>query len=196
MKYLLILLLTISINANALDFCELICGECPVCKPTECPSCPDRPECPEIPTNPEKPPVEHPVTPDDLFLPDNCKNPPKHISAGDGFKCMASNTRGGTIVCLLPYQFTWKPWKDWTDHHGVTMKCNANDEHFDKVELKIKGMGKIELDWDKCQNWVATAEGKIGRQHFRHKSIKWDDVKNKAQRLIMSKNGKKTCLKF
>lgn len=147
---------------------------------------------PEPSPSPEPTP-EPPVF--DLFIPDNCSNPPEHISTFDGFKCMASSTRGGSIVCLLPYQFTWKPHKDWTDHHGVTMKCNATDEHFDKVVLKLKKKN-IELSWDKCQNWVGTNEGKIGRQHFRHPSVKWDDIKNKVKTIKMIKGNKKTCLRF
>lgn len=128
-----------------------------------------------------------------LYLPDNCSNPPKHLTANDGFKCMASSTRGGSIVCLLPYQFTWSPHKDWTDHHGVTMKCNKNDEHFDSVSLVLKSDKEIPLIWDKCQNWVGTADGKIGRQHWRAQE-KWEKVKSKAQKIIMRKQSARTCM--
>lgn len=131
-----------------------------------------------------------------FFIPDNCSKPPKNISQFDGFKCIASTTRGGSVVCLLPYQFTWAPYKTFTDHHGVTMNCNINDDHFDKVELVRKNGKVISLVWDKCQNWVGTAQGKIGRQHFRNESIKWSNIQGKLDRIEMTKNGQKTCLKF
>ena len=129
------------------------------------------------------------------YIPDNCSNPPKNISQFDGWKCISSSTRGGRVVCLLPYQFTWKPWQDFTDHHGVTMKCNAEDAHFNKVKLVLKDGTKINMAWDKCQNWVGTAEGKVGRQHFRAPEL-WKNIKNKVKTIEMTYNGSKTCLNF
>lgn len=151
----------------------------------------DKPEPSPKPTATPKP-VQDLV----LFVPDNCDNPPKNITFNDGWKCQASATQGGKIVCLLPYQFTWKPWKDFTDHHGVTMKCNKTDEHFDAVDLVLKSGKRISLDFAYCANYVGTTEGKIGRQHFRSSSTLWNDVKGKVDYIEMIKGNLKTCLKF
>lgn len=130
----------------------------------------------------------------DYFVPDNCSNPPKRISQADGFKCIASATRGGSVVCLLPYQFTWSPYKDFTDHHGVTMDCNSTDTRFDSVKLFLNN-GKVhDMTWADCQNWVGTARGKIGRQHWRIESVQWSKIKDKVRLLEMTVNGQKTCL--
>lgn len=132
----------------------------------------------------------------EFFIPDNCDNPPKNISKFDGWKCQSSATQGGKIVCLLPYQFTWKPWKDFTDHHGVTMKCNKNDEHFDAVDLVLKSGKRISLDFAYCANYAATSQGKIGRQHFRSKTTLWADIQKKVSYIEMTKGNKTSCLKF
>lgn len=140
-------------------------------------------------------PTNTPVV-NSFFVPNNCDNPPKNISQFDGWKCQASATQGGKIVCLLPYQFTWKPYKDFTDHHGVTMKCNKSDDHFDAVDLILLSGKRISLDFAYCANYVGTAEGKIGRQHFRSGSTLWNDVKDKVSTIEMIKGNLKTCLKF
>jgi hypothetical protein len=132
----------------------------------------------------------------DFLIPDNCNNAPKNIASNDGFKCMGSATRNNTVVCLLPYLFTWKPFKSITDHHNNTFSCNKNDEHFDEVFLIQKNNKKINLKYAGCHNYVATQNGKIGRQHYRDESIKWDSIKNKVNYIVMIKNNKKTCLKF
>lgn len=132
----------------------------------------------------------------DVFIPDNCSNPPEHISWNDGFKCIASETRGGSVVCLLPYQFTWTPHKSVTDHHNYTFACNANDDHFSKVELVLNGGQRIGLSYAGCHNYVATSGGAIGRQHFRNESIKWSNIQNSVRTIEMTRGGSKTCLRF
>lgn len=131
-----------------------------------------------------------------FYTEDNCGNPPKEMNVNNNAKCQGSATRGGTIVCIIPYRFTWPPYKNFIDHHGVTMKCNLNDDHFTKVQLVLKNGTRITLDWDKCQNYVATNNGFIGRQHFRNEQFLWDNVKKKVELIEMKVNGQKTCLKF
>jgi hypothetical protein len=131
-----------------------------------------------------------------LFIPDNCANPPEHISWNDGFKCIASETRGGSVVCLLPYQFTWGPYRSTTDHHGYTFVCNANDDHFSKVELVLNSGQRIGLSYAGCHNYVATSQGPIGRQHFRNESVKWSNIAGAVQTIEMTRGGRKTCLRF
>lgn len=184
MRYLIVLLVLFS-GCSFID--DIINPKPPIIvEPTPTPQ--PSPEPTPTPT----PPVVNP--PLQVYIPDNCSNPPKHLSANDGFKCMASSTQGGSIVCLLPHQFTWKPYNQFTDHHGVTMKCSNN--RFDTVDLIRKNGTRITLQWDKCQNYVSTSEGKIGRQHWRNKSIKWDNEKNRVATIEMKKGNKKTCLKF
>ena len=132
----------------------------------------------------------------ELFIPNNCSNPPQNISANDGFKCIASSTRGGSVVCLLSYQFTWKPHVSKTDQHGNTFACNATDDHFTKAELVLNSGERIDLTYAGCHNYVGTAEGQIGRQHFRNESIHWSSIENSVQRIEMTKNGSRTCLRF
>lgn len=179
----------IKICKEAYDECKQDC-ECqePTLEPTIDPE-PSIPPVIPIPT-PE------PTTELDFFIPRNCNNPPKHILANDGFKCMGSATRGGSVVCLLPYQFTWKPHKMKTDHHNNTFACNKNNERFDEVDLILKSDKVISLKWAGCHNYVATVNGKIGRQHWRDESTKWDSVKNRVKTIVMKKGNKKTCLKF
>ncbi len=143
--------------------------------------------------NPQVPPVEEVK---EYYIPDNCSNPPEYITPNDGFKCIASATRNGSIVCILPYQFTWEPRRNITDHHGYTFGCNKNDEHFDKVELVLKTGERIPLAFAYCANYVATADGPIGRQHFRNENYQWNSVANRVVTLEMVKGNKKTCLKF
>lgn len=132
----------------------------------------------------------------DYYVPNNCSNSPKNISQHDGFKCMGSSTRGGSIVCLLPYQFTWSPHKMKTDHHNYTFACNRDDESFDTVNLILNNGSTISLNYAGCHNYVATQDGPIGRQHFRNESVKWSSVDNSVVRIEMIKNGSKTCLSF
>ncbi len=132
----------------------------------------------------------------DFFVPNNCSNPPEHISSSDGFKCIASTTRNNSVVCLLPYQFTWTPHVSITDHHGYVFACNSNDESFSKVELVLRSGERINLNYAGCHNFVGTAEGSIGRQHFRNESVQWSDIANSVATIEMTKGSKKTCLKF
>lgn len=132
----------------------------------------------------------------EIFIPDNCSNPPEHITSNDGFKCIGSDTRGGSVVCLLPYQFTWAPHKSVTDHHNYTFACNANDDHFSKVELVLNSGQRIGLSYSGCHNYVATPGGAVGRQHFRNESIKWSNIQNSVRTIEMTRGGSKTCLRF
>lgn len=141
-------------------------------------------------------PTPEPVQTTNFYTEDNCDNPPVEMNVNNDAKCQASATRGGSVVCLLPHRFTWSPYTTFTDHHGISMRCNVNDDRFDKVELIQKNGRVRELVWDKCQNYVATAQGFIGRQHWRNESLQWDNIKNKVERIKMTVNGQKTCLRF
>ncbi len=132
----------------------------------------------------------------EFYIPDNCSNPPEHISYNDGFKCIASSTRGGSIVCVLPYQFTWEPYHNVTDHHNMTYACNKNDAHFDSVNLVLKSGDRIPLDFAYCANYVATVDGPIGRQHFRNENYQWSSVSHKVASIEMVRGDQKTCLRF
>ncbi len=134
--------------------------------------------------------------PTKIIIPDNCSNPPKNLSSNDGFKCIASATRGGSVVCLLPYQFTWKPHSSVTDHHNNTFACNKNDTHFDDVQLVLKSGERINLSYSGCHNYVATVDGPIGRQHFRNENYTWQSIRNKVVRIEMSKGSQTSCLSF
>lgn len=132
----------------------------------------------------------------ELFIPNNCDAPPKQISFDDGFKCKASETRGETIVCLLPYQFTWKPHKQESDSKN-TFACNENNEHFDDVKIFLRGGRVIDLDYAGCHNPVFLAQGKIGRLHYRNETLKWSSsISRRAKFIQMTKGNKTTCLKF
>ena len=110
--------------------------------------------------------------------------------------CIASSTRGGSVVCLLPYQFTWAPFKTVVDDHGHVFSCSKSDSHFGKVELILKSGERIKLNYAGCHNYVATVNGQIGRQHFRNEGIQWSSIKNQVDTIEMTENGKMTCLKF
>lgn len=152
-------------------------------------------EIPEIPIVNEKPNEKPEEIKTDFFIPANCSNAPKNISFNDGFKCKGSETRNETIVCVLPYQFTWLPFKDNNDGKNI-FRCNKNDEHFDDVKIFLKNGNVIDLNYAGCHNPVFLADGKTGRQHFRNESIKWHDIKRRVESIRMSKNNKDTCLKF
>lgn len=205
MRYILPLLLLLSActavkNANwddIINACNEAYKECK--EGCECPE-PSIAPTPEPTVEPSMPPVAptpEPTTPpsDDFYIPINCSNPPKHISSNDGFKCMSSATRGGSVVCLLPWQFTWKPWKQVTDHHNHTFACNKNDDHFDELLLKQNNGKIIKLVYAGCHNYVATSNGWIGRQHWRS-TVLWKQIKNRVERIVMIKGNKRTCLKF
>lgn len=196
--FIAVFLLSCSTKLSDIDWNEIVktCKEayeeCKEEEPTPSPEPTIEPSLPPI----EPTPVPSTEPDDDFFIPLNCSNPPEHLSSNDGFKCMASATQNGSVVCLLPYQFTWKPWKMVTDHHNYTFACNKNDEHFDKVFLLLKNNRRIDLQYSGCHNYVATSQGWIGRQHFRNKNIQWDDIKNQVERIVMIKNQERTCLKF
>lgn len=148
----------------------------------------------DSPKNEAPSPSDPDDTPSDFYIPNNCSNPPSNISAHDGFKCMGSSTRGGSVVCLLPYQFTWAPHKMVTDHHNYSFACNRNDESFTNVRIYLNDNSSISLSYAGCHNYVSTQDGWIGRQHFRNEGVNWDSIKNRATRIEMENGGKKTCL--
>lgn len=154
-------------------------------------------EVPEIPIINENDDDEGQDEPEiELFIPDNCSNPPKELSFDDGFKCKPSETRGGSVVCLLPHQFTWREYKQKNDGRN-TFFCNANDEHFDDVKIFLRDGRVIELDYAGCHNPVFLSGGKIGRQHFRNENIQWNSsISRRAEFIQMSKGNRTTCLKF
>ena len=131
-----------------------------------------------------------------FFIPDNCDNPPTQISAGDGFTCIASRTRNDSLVCLLPYQFTWSPLTSFTDDAGFTFGCNANDDFFDEVTVILNNGRQISLVEAGCFNFVATPEGQIGRQHWRNEGVQFDSVSGALDMMIMTRDGQSTCLRF
>jgi len=132
----------------------------------------------------------------ELFIPDNCSNPPTEITFNDGFLCKASETRNETIVCVLPYQFTWPPYIDKNDGRN-TFRCNANDETFDDVKIFLRNGEVISLDYAGCHNPVFLNGFKQGRIHVRDESRKWNSsIARRAERIEMTKGNKKTCLKF
>lgn len=125
----------------------------------------------------------------------DCSNPPRELVKNGGTKCIASATRNGTVVCLLDYSLTWKPWKDVTDHHNQTFKVNKNDTHFDKVDIVLKNKKRISLKWAGYHNPIYLFDKKVARQHYRNENIKWDDVKNKVKRIELKLGEQKLCLK-
>jgi len=131
-----------------------------------------------------------------FFIPDNCANPPTGISSNDGFQCIASRTRGDSIVCLLPFQFTWPPLTSFTDDAGFTFGCNANDDFFDQVTLFLTTGEAIPLAEAGCFNFVSTANGPIGRQHWRNEGVQFGSVANRLSFMMMTRDGQDTCLRF
>jgi len=131
-----------------------------------------------------------------FFIPDNCANPPTEISSNDGFRCIASRTRNDSIVCLLPFQFTWFPLEPFTDDAGFTFGCNANDEFFDEVRIILTNGEEIQLTEAGCFNFVATADGPIGRQHWRNEDIQFNSVDGQLDLMVMTRDGLDTCLRF
>lgn len=202
-KYLIVILILFSSCGDGDRVLDIVEDVVDIIKEDPTPSTPPENTLPPEVVKPTSEPIEKPIekpieTPKeyDLFIPNNCSNPPKNISSNDGFKCMASATRNGTVVCLLPYQFTWKPWKQVTDHHNNTFTCNKSEEHFDKVFLIMKSGRQINLVYAGCHNYVATSDGWIGRQHFRNEDIKWGKIKRNVKQIVMIKNKIRTCLKF
>jgi hypothetical protein len=135
------------------------------------------------------------VTPSYSF-PNNCDNPPKSVSPHDGFKCIGSATRGESVVCLLPYQYTMKPYKLIKDHHNQEFKCNINNKSFDQAILILKNNKEIPLKYAGCHNPVYLAGGNIGREHFRNEGVKWHEIKNKVKYIKLILNNQTTCLSF
>ena len=131
-----------------------------------------------------------------FFIPDNCSNPPTQISSNDGFQCISSRTRNNSLVCLLPFQFTWPPLQNFTDDAGFTFGCNANGDFFDSVTLVLSDGQSIPLAEAGCFNFVATADGPIGRQHWRSESTQFSSVQNRLSMMIMTRDGQDTCLRF
>jgi len=131
-----------------------------------------------------------------FFIPDNCDNPPTQISSNDGFQCIASRTRNDSIVCLLPFQFTWSPLVTFRDDAGFTFGCNANDDFFDEVRIFLTSGEEIRLVESGCFNFVATADGPIGRQHWRNEGVQFSSVESRLDLMVMTRNGQDTCLRF
>jgi len=131
-----------------------------------------------------------------FFIPDNCDNPPTQLSANDGFTCIASRTRNDSLVCLLPHQFTWPPLTPFTDDAGITFGCNANDDFFDEVTLFLTTGEAIRLVEAGCFNFVATANGQVGRQHWRNEGIQFSSVQSRFDFIVMTRDGQDTCLRF
>ena len=132
----------------------------------------------------------------EFFIPDNCDNPPTQLSANDGFQCIASRTRNDSIVCLLPFQFTWNPLVPFTDDAGFTFGCNANDDFFDEVRIRLTNGQEIRLEEAGCFNFVSTADGQIGRQHWRNEGVQFGSVASQLSLMIMTRDGQDTCLRF
>jgi hypothetical protein len=132
--------------------------------------------------------------PDDYFLPKtDCNNPKSYIKRNDGFKVMASSTRGGSVVALLPYTLSRPPYKTVTDHHNQTFKASIN-QNFDKVELVLKNNKRISLKFAGQHNPVYLYNDKIAREHWRN-TILWNKIKNKVVRLEAFYKREKVCLK-
>lgn len=125
-----------------------------------------------------------------LFIPDNCNNPPRQISSTSGFKCKGSETRGGAIVCLLPWEFTWEPYVVESDGHL------SSSRKFNSVYLVRHNGSFIDLDWSGYANPVYLPQGKVNRQHWRNSSAKWDSVKSDIVRIEMIRDSKRTCLRL
>ena len=126
----------------------------------------------------------------ELFIPDNCGNPPKQISSTSGFLCKGSETRGDSIVCLLPWQFTWEPY--FTDEEGHL----SSSRKFNAVHLVLKNGNIIDLDWSGYANPVFLPVGKVNRQHWRNENRQWSSVKNRVSYIEMIKGNRRTCLRF
>lgn len=137
-----------------------------------------------------------PGTTTSFFIPDNCDNPPTEISSNDGFQCIASRTRNDSLVCLLPFQFTWPPLVSFRDDAGFVFGCNANDDFFDDVTVILSDGQQIPLVESGCFNFVATADGQIGRQHWRNENVQFDSVASRLELMVMRRNGLQTCLRF
>lgn len=122
-----------------------------------------------------------------------------------GFKCIASDTRNGDIVCVLPYYYTVKPRYSKVDHHGNTVLCNKHFVRFDKVTVEYdsktvdlfyedKNQYTGEIDYS-CANYVGSPEGPVGRQHWRGKNIKFDTINKSANiKLKLYKKDRVGCL--
>ena len=126
----------------------------------------------------------------ELFIPDNCGNPPKTISSTSGFLCKGSETRGDTIVCLLPWEFTWQPYIPAAEGHL------SSSRKFNNVHIFLKNGNIIDLTWAGYANPVFLQRGKVNRQHWRDESRKWDSIKNRVDYIEMIRGNKRTCLKF
>lgn len=186
------------------DAIENFREECPVCKPTECPRCP---ECIET----EK--SDEPLTPisiepekqekSNLYLNGSCKQPVKVTDQmrSDGLKCLGSHSPAfkGEARCLLPWQFgeDCKPYINYTNHHGVTMKACANSDYPDRLNLlNKKGKTIATLEYQSCVNWAPCPDGKCCRPQYRNPDFKWDDISKKVDTIEIVKDGVgKSCLK-
>lgn len=125
----------------------------------------------------------------------DCNNPPKQISSTSGFKCMGSATRGGSTVCLLPWELSRPPFETITDHHNQTFKVSKK-QNFDSARLILKNDEKIEMKFAGQHNPVYLAQGKIAREHWRNESIQYDRIKNRLKRIELFYNKQKVCLGF
>lgn len=126
-------------------------------------------------------------------------------SAASGFKCGPSETRGHSIFCVMPYWYTVKPRYTKVDHNNNRVMCNQAFLRFDKAEVEIDGR-KIPLSyedvnpWNRnekdygCMNYVGTAEGPIGRQHWRSTS-KYSEIEaGSSVRINVYFENKSNCL--
>lgn len=145
---------------------------------------------------PTQEPTQQPTAPPDnsLFIPDNCNNPPKQISSTSGFKCKGSETRGDTIVCLLPWEFTWQPYTASSDpRHPEYLESS---KRFAAVHLVLKNGSFVDLNWSGYANPVYLQRGKVTRQHWRDESRTWSSVSNRVDYIEMQRGNRRTCLKF